>query len=136
MGKIISDLMINNKEAIISYIFLSTLCIVILIISRLKSKKDFMRLKKETISFGFIKREYQPEEDKFLLELWADNQRLEKELSALKKEYNKLSIWVLIVLIFALVFSKLGEFTEKSKHKANKLFFRIKGKDFPEEKKG
>lgn len=115
MGKLITDLMINNKEVIMSYIFLSTLSIVILIIRRIKNKKDFMRLKKETISFGFIKREYQPEEDKFLLALWEDNQRLEQELSALKKEYNKLSIWVLIVLIFTLFFSKVNEITKKTK---------------------
>lgn len=74
-----------------------------------------MRLKKDTISLGFLKREYERVDDEFTLSLWEDNVRLEKELSLLKKEYNKVSIFFLITLIFLIISGKLRKIGKREK---------------------
>ena len=102
IGEIIRLTLSKNAFWAISYMFVTTLTIVIMIIVSVQKKNKYMRLKKQTLNFLNIhKKEWEYLEDDFTKQLWDDNERLENEVKVLKKEVSKLSLFgIIVVLIY------------------------------------
>lgn len=113
---LLKTVLIDHIWTIIVYCILATITIIIILIDKRKRRNKYKVWKKDTINFGFIKREYELSEDKFINELWDENMRLESEIKLLRKKYNNLTLKVFLI---ALIIS-LSEFI-KNKIKKQKL---------------
>ena len=96
-----------------------TLLIIIMSAIRMKKTAKYRRLKKQTVKLGILtQEEFEFSEDDFTRQLWDDNQRLEKEVKVLKKEFNKLSFVAFMIGIILLIPYYLKE-KFKKKRKEN-----------------
>lgn len=89
--------------AISIYAFSITIVAGIFILDRFKKNQNFKVWKKDTLTFGFFTREWGPNEDQLLQELWDKNSTLENEVKILKKRIENLSLMtILLVIVFLL----------------------------------
>ena len=95
-----------------------TLLIIIMSAIRMKKTAKYRRLKKQTVKLGILtQEEFEFSEDDFTRQLWDDNQRLEKEVKVLKKEFNKLSFVAFMIGIILLIPYYLKEKFKKNEKK-------------------
>lgn len=67
---------------------------------RLKKTAKYRRLRKQTVTFFILlKEEFEISDDDFVKQLWEENQRLENEVKVLKKDFNKISLFSVLMLI-------------------------------------
>jgi len=90
------------------FTILYNICITLLLVMvttiRMKKTAKYRRLKKQTVSFFIlVKEEFEITDDDFTRQLWDDNERLEKEVKVLKKEFSKLSLFALIMVIILFI---------------------------------
>ncbi|MFZ4739557.1 MAG: hypothetical protein ACOYLE_00145 [Bacteroidales bacterium] len=95
----IKTLIIDNIPKTILLIVLETLVIIIILIISTKKKKRFRVWKKDTLDLVVYKREWEHNTDEFINELFSENEKLESENKLLKRQFKKVSILFLIVLI-------------------------------------
>jgi hypothetical protein len=85
---------------------------------RMKKTAKYRRLKKQVVKLGIlIQEEFEFSEDDFTRQLWDENQRLEKEVKVLKKEFNKLSFVAFIMVIILLIPNYLKQKIKKNEKK-------------------
>lgn len=93
IGMMIKELIIMNAVAITWYAVLTTLIIILLLMISRKRKREYIQKKEERINFfGIYQATYSPNDDAFLKELWAENQRLEGENKAFKKTLKRVPL--------------------------------------------
>ncbi len=104
MMGITNNMTIEIAEWIIWYALSATLILIIMIIVRIKRRDKYMVWKKWKLHLGIIQGEWGRNEDTFLDELIADNERLEKENKYLRNLITKVSILGLVFIgIVALI---------------------------------
>ena len=106
---IIKEIISENTLYIILYIVCATLTIIILAINRTKIKIGFTDWKKDTLNLVVFKREWESNNDKFIEELFSENEKLSSENKALKRQFKNVSTFALMLLILELIRQKLKD---------------------------
>lgn len=89
-----------------SYSVVITLLLAFWIWRRKRIKSHYNNWKKEKVNlFGIYAIEFERNEDKFLEELFEELEAKNLELKLLRKEYNKVGIYLLIILVPVLIAS-------------------------------
>lgn len=110
--KAIINLMSEHIWYIISYIAIITFAITIIAIRSVTRKKTYMRLRERKIAFlGIWSEIHTSEDDKFIIDLLEDNERMSQEIKLLKDKYDRLSfssgLLAFSVLLILFIKSKL-----------------------------
>jgi len=103
----IKNLINENIFFVISYMLCTTVVIIIMAINISKRKKRYITWKKDTLNLLVFTREWERNDDKFIEELFNENEKLSLENKILNKEYTKLSIIALIVIILHILLLKI-----------------------------
>ncbi len=92
--------LINEYNAYITlYAALITLAMIITTITNTKRKRRYMLWKKDVFNLGVFVREWERNEDKFIEELFSENEKLSDENKALKSHVTKFAIVLFIIYI-------------------------------------
>jgi hypothetical protein len=116
MGEMIKTILINNVDLIAWYASITTLVIITLIVRNRKTKKTFVKWKKDKINIlGIFTREWEVNEDEFLNDLFSENQRLEREVNLLKKQLKSASLIHALGLLLFVIGLIFGVFYSRGK---------------------
>ena len=101
----IEEFIIKNHlvNSILWYSVVSTAIILFMVVYGFVRKKKYRVWKKDTLSIFIFTREWEHSDDKFLQELWDENQSLSQQVALLKKQYRNLSLSILGVTAFLLI---------------------------------
>lgn len=112
--EIIKGVLSYYSVQIAIYAAITTLTLIFVLFTNSNKKKRYMSWKGDILNLGVFKREWVRDDDKFIQELFSENEKLTLENSTLKKDITKLTILTLLFLIF----QKLGK---SDKHPTNDI---------------
>ena len=97
--EVIKNLINEYSLHITIYASLTTFTIIIIAITNTKRKRRYMLWKKDTFNLGVFVREWERNNDKFIEELFSENEKLSEENKALKSDVTKIFIVVFIIYL-------------------------------------
>jgi hypothetical protein len=109
----VSAFMEANAWAILWYALCATLTIIVMIHSRLKSRKKYATWKTDRLNLVTFERTWERSDDELLQQLFDENQRLASENKLLKQEKSKLETRVFIILLVFLIENYLQSFWKR-----------------------
>jgi hypothetical protein len=99
----VSALIEAHAWTILWYALCATLTIMVMVHSRLKSRKKYATWKTDRLNLIIFERTWERSDDELLQQLFDENQRLASENKLLKQEKSKLETRVFIVLLVFLI---------------------------------
>lgn len=104
---IIKEFLEQHVIKVTIYSFSITTVLLILIFRSKSLKNKYLDWKRDTLKLPFFSREWERNEDALLLELYSENENLNKKLNILQKENMKLSLISILILLTFWVQEKL-----------------------------
>lgn len=103
----INEIISYYNIPIIIYALSITVILAIIIAQKKSLRNKYIDWKRDVLKLPFFHREWERNDDKLLQELYTENERLQAELNLRNKEFTKLTILTLILLLPTVLKSKL-----------------------------
>lgn len=92
--------------SILIYAISITIILVIILLRQKSLKNKYIDWKRDVLKLPFYSREWERNDDELLLELYTENERLDAELSVRNKDFTKLTILTLLLILPTILKSK------------------------------
>ena len=97
--EVIKNLIKEYSAYITIYAALITFTIIIITITNTKRKRRYMLWRRDIFNLGVFVREWERNDDKFIEELFSENEKLSEENKALKSDVTKIVIVVFVIYL-------------------------------------